>query len=500
MRLILVLIGFVCTVASLPHNASTTSFLSVDKAGHFFSFGGQQVFLSGANQPWIDYGNDFGNNQPNGKICALQSYIANLTKAGGNSMRIWLFIEGDSIPSFNSTGFATATDKGNTLVSELRTYLQYAAAHNVFVHLCLWNGAVLRNPNAVALFTSPSKLDSFLSEVLSPMAMALAGEAGLASWEIINEPEGSLRLSDDSNPCYETSKTLAGTGAGWAGNSFTMQQLQVFINKQAAAIHRADPKALVTVGAWSEHSLTDAFSPYNGQGFRSYYKDECLVGAGGDKMGTLDFYQVHSYPAAVGPLGAPDHKPFVSAAGDYKLDKPLVIGEFAHKTCVHSGCTVSALYQWAYEHGYQGAWDWAINSWTSESVDGEVDTLPGLESIKAKPFVGVDIGGTPPPDTCSCSDVAPSSDYTCAQQAGWGKCGEDYMKGYCCRSCHACKGCAPPPTPPPPTPGCTDTPPDPGTYTCAQEKSWGKCDVKANPWMAGYCCRSCFNCDPKCGK
>jgi len=49
------------------------------------------------------------------------------------------------------------------------------------------------------------------------------------------------------------------------------------------------------------------------------------------------------------------------------------------------------------------------------------------------------------------------------------------------------------------TPGttCTDTPPS-GQYTCAQQKSWGKCDTKANPWMQGYCCKSCTNCSAAC--
>ena len=30
--------------------------------------------------------------------------------------------------------------------------------------------------------------------------------------------------------------------------------------------------------------------------------------------------------------------------------------------------------------------------------------------------------------------------YTCAQQAGWGKCSEDFMKGFCCKSCFKCAG------------------------------------------------------------
>ena len=44
---------------------------------------------------------------------------------------------------------------------------------------------------------------------------------------------------------------------------------------------------------------------------------------------------------------------------------------------------------------------------------------------------------------------------------------------------------------------CTDINPDhrvPPEYTCAQQASWGKCDGKpngTNPWMKGMCCKTC---------
>ena len=38
--------------------------------------------------------------------------------------------------------------------------MRFAAAHNVFINLALWNGAVLRNPNAVALFTDRDRLQA----------------------------------------------------------------------------------------------------------------------------------------------------------------------------------------------------------------------------------------------------------------------------------------------------------------------------------------------------
>ena len=75
-------------------------------------------------------------------------------------------------------------------------------------------------------------------------------------------------------------------------------QVEIFLNSThphpqvADAIKSADPKALVTVGAWSERTITDEGS--DGVS-RNYYSDECLVKAGGLADGTIDFVQVHSY-------------------------------------------------------------------------------------------------------------------------------------------------------------------------------------------------------------
>lgn len=42
----------------------------------------------------------------------------------------------------------------------------------------------------------------------------------------------------------------------------------------------------------------------------------------------------------------------------------------------------------------QGAWDWALNQWTSSSVDGEGDILPGLKLVQDLPGVKVKIHKT----------------------------------------------------------------------------------------------------------
>ena len=37
-----------------------------------------------------------------------------------------------------------------------------------------------------------------------------------------------------------------------------------------------------------------------------------------------------------------------------------------------------------------------------------------------------------------------------------------------------------------------------GEWTCEQQAGWGKCDVIQYPWMRGYCCETCHQCDPTC--
>ena len=86
------------------------------------------------------------------------------------------------------------------------------------------------------------------------------------SREIMNEPEGSVLVAYDDEPCYDTSN-LGGTGAGWAGTGLAMRDILRFTNQLSAAIKAADPKALVTTGAWSEWTITNQVD-----GARDYYR------------------------------------------------------------------------------------------------------------------------------------------------------------------------------------------------------------------------------------
>ncbi len=417
-------------------------------AGGLFAFKGKPLFLSGANLAWINYGADYGNNQTSAVRCGLEAYVNNVSAAGGNALRVWVFVEGQTVPVFDpQTGLVTATDATHSMADDLRALLRYAASKNVFVMLTLWNGALMRVDAMKNLIHDPAKLQSFIDHALVPLATALKEEPALLGYEIMNEPEGSVLVAANaSDPCFDTKNVLQGSGAGWAGSQIEMYELLRFHNLQAGALKRADPNHLVTVGAWSEYSSTSQQGLAPGRKFFNYYADECLVKAGGDKDGVLDFYQIHTYahggtydPGS--PFGASLASRGVAA---YGLSKPVVVGEFSAGS-TGGRRSIASLYADALSRGFAGAWDWSLVG--GDGNDDEAVAVQGMESLKGNKEVVVDIdgggGGGGGGDTCSCADTPPpGQSYTCAQQASWGKCGYSWMKGYCCRSCFACNaGC-----------------------------------------------------------
>ena len=75
------------------------------------------------------------------------------------------------------------------------------------------------------LITDTSKLQSYIDKALIPWVRAVKDHPALGGWDIINEMEGFIKTGQhDSEPCFDTT-FLTGSGAGWAGASYTAQQL-----------------------------------------------------------------------------------------------------------------------------------------------------------------------------------------------------------------------------------------------------------------------------------
>jgi hypothetical protein len=94
----------------------------------------------------------------------------------------------------------------------------------------------------------------------------------------------------------------------------------------------------------------------------------------------------------------------------------MVIGEFSSKS---SNTDVGVMMRHAIDSGYSGAWDWAMVGGDTDGNDNEAKCIEAVHDLQNHTWISVDIlGDMPKPkDTCSstCTDIAPDSQYTCAQ-------------------------------------------------------------------------------------
>ena len=141
--------------------------------------------------------------------------------------------------------------------------------------------------------------------------------------------------------------------------------LEIFINKVAGAIHRSVPTAKVSTGAHSIPYNTNA--PLDLHGYENtpfnYYNDQSLIQAGGDPLGTMDFYQVHGYPEWNDQNQDKKINMFLNPKSKWKLDKPLIVGEHWNEVeAKNNGQPVLIKphhYRYLRDNGYAGAWGWA---------------------------------------------------------------------------------------------------------------------------------------------
>ncbi|MCL5268198.1 MAG: discoidin domain-containing protein [Bacteroidetes bacterium] len=381
-------------------------------------FSNKNVFLSGANVAWVSFAGDLGprsaSSPNNVNFSRFQTIFQTVHQNGGNVMRLWLFTNGVNTPAFGSNGYVTGS--GPYTIQDLRKILILAQQNNIGLILCLWSFDMLSEPpsenmtstqlsNNYNLLTDTSYTMAFIRNALVPMVDSVKDNPAVVAWEIFNEPEG-----------------LAPPIA-WGGYQHVqMSDIQRCVNLMAGAIHRADPSALVTNGAVGFFSITDVNPPLSArksslktlnsispdelksitdnfnqthrtdftvpemQAFMdkiasltdyNYYRDDRLIAAGGDPLGTLDFYSVHYYTwegAAVAP--------FLVPCSTWNLTKPLVIAEFMFSNLLGSNLFTnlawSSIYPSIYSNGYAGALEWSYGSAGSSEKS---ETMQSLSSM-----------------------------------------------------------------------------------------------------------------------
>jgi hypothetical protein len=332
----------------------------------------RDVFFAGINMAWVNFRGDFGSNWgnvvPNATFDAFEGVASQLSAAGGNLIRFWVHCDGATTPSFDAEGNVTGTDTekwahtSNRMVGDMRRYLQIAERYNIKILFSLFNFGIQKNPLLGGkLLTDKSVLASYVSSALTPIVHGVKGSEGLLGWEVCNEPEGMMAGIE---------------GAGWSTPTLSVSSVLAFINRIAGAIHDIEPDALVTTGSWSLKVVTSAF-PFT----QARYSDAQLVAAGGHPKGTLDFYQAHWYEA----VGSGAVDPFAHTYAEYKLSKPLLIGEFSQccsgplgaatppvlgaqgpaksvdQGCTSKGRSIQDMYRHLKSSGFHGGLGWQAN-------------------------------------------------------------------------------------------------------------------------------------------
>lgn len=391
---------------------------------------GTQPWFSGMNVPWNHFGADIGANQFD--LSWFESFFAGAASNGSNVGRFWLHADG------NRGGIVYAGDGSvagltPSFLDDLSALAMSAVQHEIVLQLCLWSfdmckssefpGQALRTD----LITDEAKAISYVENALRPMLAALAPSSALPAGsvlvEVINEPEWCMKVDGGctADACVEPA------------------EMQRFVGMVAAVVRDAGLK--VTVG-----SASLKWNAAGGSGTGNLWGDEALQVASGSATARLDHYQVHYYDWMYDPDWGYD--PCRKPVSYWQLDKPVVVGELPANSMKY---TTAAMMDCALSNGFAGDMFWAFND-PAFPIEPAADALRAFRSAHA--------------------DIA---------------------------SYEALRSWLAKPTPAPAPPACVDIAPD-AQYTCEQQAEWGKCDVKANPWMAGYCCMTCFKCDGICGK
>jgi hypothetical protein len=348
-------------------------------------FNNQQLFLNGSNIAWVNFAGDLGPNPVD--TASFRTVFDSIHAHGGNALRFWLHTTGGSTPQFNTGG--AVIGPGVHAIADLKLILNMAWQRKIGLLLSLWSFDMM-DTSLARLVTNRSQLmltDTahtmyYINNALIPMVDSLKGNPGIIGWEIFNEAEG---MSNEF---------------GWSTTYHVpMADIQMFVNRCAGAIHREDPSAKVTTGAWALTAETDVNGLaksgdlqtrlaaltaaeksqieeqfYVRYGFRmtaedlirkfaagpnlNYYRDDRLVAAGGDPQGTLDFYTDHYYTWQSTPIS-----PFVHPYSSWQLTKPLVIAEFFPEQTL--ALPYTALYDTLYANGYAGGLSWGWYSGAS---------------------------------------------------------------------------------------------------------------------------------------
>ncbi|GEM_PF-1013134 len=314
--------------------------ISIDRHYHFLAFGKQNHILHlavslqdpveticlrkdkftsfcGVNLPWINYGWDVGRHPWNGKHggfatnrSRLFEDFSLLAKHQVKVVRVFIFCDLRSGFFFNLQGEPVALD--NYVMTDFQTLLDVASSTGLKLIPVLFDYTIAdgrESENGIKVGEYPSFLEDpirrrKLLAVLAPFFHRFGQHPGILAWDIFNEPDNIVLVSEADIDCFLT-ETVS------------------FLKKLA-------PKAAVTIG---------------GKNIESFSRWKYLP---------VDFLQFHHFSSS-------ENLPRIDRRKQVFLPAlPVLIGE-----C--SPSTVVSQLQAAWEAGYEGCLFWSLNDILEEN-------------------------------------------------------------------------------------------------------------------------------------
>ena len=151
-----------------------------------YEFVCQDMFLSGTNLAWGQFGGDVGYGA-NPNITYFNTMFAELKAAGGNSMRWWLHTDASFTPEIETNGSCPGLSHNMTneqIIEQMEAVLDAAYANGIMVDICLFSFDMLQDDankgwsnidleGNYNFLTTPANVDSYIENALTPMVNAL---------------------------------------------------------------------------------------------------------------------------------------------------------------------------------------------------------------------------------------------------------------------------------------------------------------------------------------
>jgi hypothetical protein len=314
---------------------------------------GNNGWLLGANLPWINCGNDFGENaygsygigspnppEPGAPVSSdeLRTAFQTMQASGVYVARWFLFFDGRAGITYDADKRPTGLD--GAIFRDLDAAIRIAKTYDIKIMFILisFDWMFVEAPDHVSggrsyILQSAALQDDLVNNIFVPLFQRYATNDSVIAYEVANEPEWAITDGNLPNPSHINGRVL---------DPVSLDDFTRFVKQVTAAAQLYALGQYVTLGSARARWV-------------GYWQD---VG--------LDFYQFHYYPGTEDGRTLDEVLPDLPAG----LDRPVWLGEMPANVRGNDGFLIHALED-AYTARLAGGAGLAgAAPWSMQRVDG----------------------------------------------------------------------------------------------------------------------------------